>query len=203
MIRPVPQPAARHAAISAVVRGTADRSADRSAGRAGRRVAATTLTVVALAGALAACSDEHAATGSGTTSSSRAATSTPPPGSGATAPGITATSLPPILPTGSTKANVACRKMYPLITEPVTAWNTASTGDAAAAGKAADAMTKAAAAIAPVAKESEDTRLIQLTDAVATQLKAVAADYGSNKDVDGAALTEAQTDLWTYCQSAQ
>ncbi|QQS02401.1 MAG: hypothetical protein IPK37_08900 [Austwickia sp.] len=199
MIRPVPQPAARHAAISAVVRGTADRSA----GRAGRRVAATTLTVVALAGALAACSDEHAATGSGTTSSSRAATSTPPPGSGATAPGITATSLPPILPTGSTKANVACRKMYPLITEPVTAWNTASTGDAAAAGKAADAMTKAAAAIAPVAKESEDTRLIQLTDAVATQLKAVAADYGSNKDVDGAALTEAQTDLWTYCQSAQ
>lgn len=145
----------------------------------------------------------------GTSGASGAATSSPPEGSGATASGLTATVLPPIVVSGATKTSAACRQIYPLVTEAVTAWNNANTASSAgtagtaAVGKAAEAMTKAATAIPPIATESGDSRLVQLTDVVAARLKAVAADYGANKDVDGSALTKTQTDLWSYCQTAR
>lgn len=173
-----------------------------------RSVTALVIGAVAVLGA--ACSDGADAGGSPARShpetSSPApgpgATSTPPDGSGATAPGLTATSVPPIVPSGASKANAACRQMYPVITDAVTAWNSAAGGDATAAGKAAEGLTKAANAVAPIAKDSGDSRLIQLTDAVSAQLKAVATNTAADKDVDGSALTKAQTDLWTYCRSA-
>jgi len=175
-------------------------------------------TCVALFAAVAACSSEDGsrtgastatteatattgATGTGTTAG-KATTSVPPEGSGATVPGITATTLPPIVPSGATKTNVACRKMYPVVTDAITAWNAAGASDAAL-GTATAAMSKAATDIVPIAKDSGDARLGQLTDATAAQLKAVVADYGAGRDVDGSALTKAENDLWGYCQTAR
>lgn len=144
------------------------------------------------------------ATSGASVAAGRRGTATPPDGSGATVPGITATSLAPIVPTGQTRTKVACRQLYPVITDAVGAWNSAAASpDTKVVAAAATALTKAATDSAPLAAASGDTRLVQLTDAVATQLKALAAEAGGGKDIDGTALTTAQTKLWEYCQIAQ
>lgn len=129
-------------------------------------------------------------------------TSTPPEGSGATAPGITLTTAPPIVPRGSTKANIACRQMFPVVNDAIRSWNTANNGNNRARLTAAsDALKKAGDTIPGMAEESEDSQLVTLTKAVSDQLKKINSDYANDRDVAGGPLEQAATSLWSYCEN--
>lgn len=164
------------------------------------RAGAVALALVGLVLTSSACTSADPAPAPKTPTTTK---STPPEGSGATLPGITATSLPAIVPTGASQTALACRRIYPAVTDAVTAWNAAGTADAAAVRTATTVMSKAAADIPAMAKDTGDAVLVRLTDVVATQLKALVADYTAGKDVDGAPLTKAENDLWAHCQAAR
>lgn len=121
-------------------------------------------------------------------------------GSGAVAPGITPTSAEPIVPKGSTKVNVACRQIHgPLETTLKSANDAVQKNDAASLKKAGDLMTKTANDIPGMAAESEDAKLVELTNAVSTQMKQVASDFAADKNASGEPLTKALKDLIAYC----
>ncbi len=141
-------------------------------------------------------------TTSGTTA--EADSSTPPPGSGATAPGITPSSAPPIVPQGSTKANIACRQMYPAVNDAITTWNAANSKDSRAELQSANvALSRAADAIPGMASGSGDARLVTLTGAASTQLKKVVGDYSNDRAVNGAPLQLATAALWAHCETTR
>ncbi len=187
-----------------------------------RTLAAVAIGATLLAGA--ACSSEPDASqaqdpqtttsadtaGASTAGASTAAapatsgTSTPPEGSGATAPGITHTTAPPIVPRGSTRANIACRQMFPVVNDAITSWNSAnSRNHRTELSASAEALKKAADTIPGVAAESQDSQLVTLTRAVAAQLMQVVSDYSNDRDVSGTALERAATSLWSYCESTR
>ncbi len=130
--------------------------------------------------------------------------STPPPGSGATAPGVTPSSAPPIVPQGSTKANIACRQMYPVVNDAITTWNAANSKDSRAELQTANvALSRAADAIPGIASGSGDARLVTLTGATSAQLKKVVGDYSNDRAVNGVPLQQATTALWAYCETTR
>lgn len=171
--------------------------------------AALVICLGVLAGAACSSGDQTSteasqtgSTASGTTAG--ADSSTPPPGSGATAPGITQSTAPPIVPQGSTKANIACRQMFPVVNDAITTWNAANGKDSSADLQTANvALSRAADAIPGMASGSGDARLVTLTGAASTQLKKVVSDYSNDRDVNGAPLQQATAALWAYCETTR
>ncbi|MBW3084009.1 hypothetical protein KEM60_00192 [Austwickia sp. TVS 96-490-7B] len=171
-----------------------------------RRTVAAVASMAVLCLVGSACSAESPGEASASPSSASGSStaksdpsSAPPEGSGATAPGITPTTLPPIVAESTAKTNISCREIIPVMNDAISAGNKAN-NNPAQMRTAANAFTKAAGEIAAMAKRSDDTELVKLTTAVAGQLKKVSDAYSSDGDIDGSALNKATSALTAHCK---